>query len=307
MRRIVVLCFALLLLPAPTTRAQAVNCADFDAFEWAQSVFEADPVSYAALDPDGDGIACPELGAGAAPALWTDAVPAGAEPARLERVVDGDTVDFVLGSGQRERVRLILVDTPETVDPNEPVGCFGREASAFVAWLLELGGGSPDGEIWLESDVSERDRYGRLLRYVWVDLGNGEVYLLNEALARSGYAALSTFPPDVKYADEISAAQEFAQRHGRGLWGACPAFGAPAAPDQDQALGASQGGAAAPPVPAPNRPAGGGTGCDPSYPTLCLAASPDLDCGDVPARGFTVLPPDPHRFDGDLDGVGCEG
>jgi micrococcal nuclease len=273
---------------AASTLAQTVSCADYDAFEWAQSVYESDPAQYAALDPDGDGLACPELGAGAAPALWTSTVPAGAEPVQLSRVVDGDTADFVLSDGTVDRVRFILIDTPETVDPSRPDGCFGSEASDFTAWLLSLG-----GEIYLERDVSERDRFDRLLRYVWLDFGGGEVYLLNEALVRSGYAALSTFPPDVKYVDQVQAAQQFAQRHQRGLWGACSAFGAPAT---DQ-----------PAAPAPAAPAGNVTGaCDPSYPTLCLPASPDLNCGDIPDRRFPVVPPDPHRFDGDHDGLGCE-
>ena len=280
-----------------TTTAQAVSCTDFDAFEWAQSVYEADPVRYAALDPDGDGIACPELGPGAAPALWTTSVPAGAEPARLSRVVDGDTADFVLSDGTTDRVRFLLIDTPETVDPSRPVGCFGQEASDFTTWLLSLGE-TPGAAIYLERDVSERDQYDRLLRYVWLDLG-GEVYLVNEALARSGYASLSTFPPDVKYVEQIQAAQAFAERHQRGLWGACPSFDAPL-PVQPSDTQPARTSSQAPVAPA-------GTDCDPSYPTLCLPSSPDLDCGDIPDRRFPVLPADPHAVDGDHDGVGCEG
>jgi endonuclease YncB( thermonuclease family) len=276
---------------ATAAAAQPVTCASFDAFEWAQSVYETDPQQYAALDPDGDGVACPELGPGAAPALWTTTVPAGAEPVQLSRVVDGDTADFVLSDGTVDRVRFILIDTPETVDPSRPDGCFGQEASDFTSWLLSLGGG-----LYLERDVSERDQFGRLLRYVWLDLGGGEVYLVNEALARSGYAALSTFPPDVKYVEQIQAAQEFAQRHQRGLWGACSAFGAPASEPPAVPV--------APPASAP--PVSGAAGCDPSYPTLCLPSSPDLDCGDIADRRFPVAPPDPHRFDGDDDGLGCE-
>lgn len=299
-RFVVMLVTLLILFPgAGTTSAQAVSCASFDAFEWAQTVYEADPVRYAALDPDGDGIACPELGPGAAPALWTNAVPAGSEPARLSRVVDGDTADFVLSDGRTDRVRFILIDTPETVHPSAPVGCYGQEASNFTAWLLSLG-----GDVYLERDVSDRDRYDRLLRYVWIDFGGGEVYLLNEAIARSGYGALSTYPPDVKYVDQIRAAQEFAQRHQRGLWGACDSFGAPAVTNAP-ANTATESWAAEQPV-APPPAAAPASECHPSYPTLCLPGAPDLDCGDISARRFPVLPPDPHRFDGDHDGIGCE-
>jgi endonuclease YncB( thermonuclease family) len=72
----------------------------------------------------------------------------------------------------------------------------------------------------LEPDISERDRFGRLLRYVWLDRGH-EVYLVNEAAVRSGYAAQSTFPPDVKYEERIQAAARFAREHGYGLWSVC--------------------------------------------------------------------------------------
>lgn len=250
-----------------------------------------------------DGIACPELPNGTAPALWTDEIPEGAEAVTLNRVVDGDTAKFVLADGTIADVRFILVDTPETVDPNQPVACFGEETSAFTRWLLSLG-----GDIYLERDVSDTDRFGRLLRYVWLDFGNGEVYLVNEAIARSGYGQLSTFPPDVKYVEEVQAGVEFAQRHQLGLWGACEAFGVPAADPAPAQAPTSQ--EPAPPVQQPVQeqlpaaPAQGG--CDPSYPTLCLTYPPDLDCGDIGARRFPVDPPDPHGFDGDGDGVGCE-
>lgn len=310
-RLITAFLIALSLLPGTSTQAQTVSCANYDAFEWAQSVYESDQNRYAALDLDSDGIACPELPNGAAPALWTDEIPEGAEPAQLARVVDGDTAEFVLPDGSVADVRFTLIDTPETVDPGQPVGCFGEEASAFTAWLLSLG-----GDVYLERDVSDADRFGRLLRYVWLDFGGGEVYLVNEAIARSGYGQLSTFPPDVKYVDQIRDANAFAREHQLGLWGACESFGAPAVdpppavvPAPVQAPAVQE---AAPPVqqpvqeqPAPVVPAPV-SDCHPSYPSLCLPGSPDVDCGEIAARQFPVLPPDPHGFDGDSDGVGCE-
>ena len=82
-------------------------------------------------------------------------------------------------------------------------------------------GYSLGGDLYLETDVSDRDRFGRLLRYVWLDFGDGEVYLVNEALVRAGYAAFSTFPPDVKYVEEMREAGQFARENGYGLWSGC--------------------------------------------------------------------------------------
>jgi micrococcal nuclease len=133
----------------------------------------------------------------------------GRESARVVRVVDGDTIDVELG-GATLRVRYIGVDTPETVDPRRPVGCFGQEASDSNKALV-------DGmQVELEKDVSETDSFGRLLRYVYV---GGE--MVNEVLVREGYAQVSTFPPDVKYVDRFLAAQREAREADRGLWGAC--------------------------------------------------------------------------------------
>lgn len=289
----IAIAFMLLLLTGPSTLAQGddLNCAAFDSQVWAQSVFDEDPEANAALDLDGDGIACPELAPGAAPALWTDEIPADAEPAVLSRVIDGDTIEVILADGTVETVRLILVDTSETKKPNSPIECFGPEATAFTAWLLSLG-----GELSLEKDVSERDRFDRLLRYAWLDFGDGEVYNVSEAIVRSGYGALATFPPDVKYVDEIRAAQTFAREHEYGLWATCegPHDPLPTAVPTPEPQ----------PVPTPTQPS---PGCDPSYPTLCIPPfSPDIDCGEIGARRFPVLPPDPHGFDGEGDGIGCE-
>lgn len=274
------------------------SCADVDSQLWAQSVYESDPVRYTALDPDGNGIACDGMAAGAAPALWADAVPAGAEPATLMGVTDGDTINARIG-GQVEPVRLILIDTPETHDPNDLPECYGQEATDYLTWLLSLG-----GDLYLEPDITNRDRYDRLLRYAWLDFGGGEVYLVNEAMVRSGYAALSTYPPDVRYVDQIRDAQAFAREHGLGLWSGCTTD---ATGDTNELTGA-QGivSRPEPPAQAPGQQIASGS-CDPSYPDACIPPSPpDLDCGQISARRFTVLPPDPHRFDGDFDGVGCE-
>jgi micrococcal nuclease len=151
-----------------------------------------------------------------------DAAPASTGPGDLEanatvvRVVDGDTIvaDF---DGRRETVRLIGIDTPETVKPDAPVECFGLEASAFTARLL------PDGmPIRVERDVEARDDYGRLLGYVYV-AGDGETggTFVNLEIVRQGYATLLTFPLNVTHVDELVAAAESAERQNLGLWGGC--------------------------------------------------------------------------------------
>jgi nuclease-like protein len=144
-------------------------------------------------------------------------------------------------------------------------------------------------------------RYDRLLRYAWLDFGDGEAYLINEAMVRAGYAAFATFPPDLKYVEEMREAGRFAREHGYGLWSGCQTD----ATGDTNDLPAGQG--IVRDANASAAPAAQGGGCDPAYPGVCIAPPPpDLNCGDVPFRRFEVRPPDPHNFDGDFDGVGCE-
>ena len=140
------------------------------------------------------------------------ATPVGtASSAPVVRVVDGDTIQIRLGD-RKERVRLIGVDTPETVKPNTPVQCFGRKASAETHRLL-------DGRrVRLVPDVEPRDRYGRLLAYVY-RLPDG--LFVNAELARRGYARQMTIPPNVRFADHFRMLVAQARRAGRGLWSAC--------------------------------------------------------------------------------------
>lgn len=125
--------------------------------------------------------------------------------ARVSKVVDGDT--FELSTG--EKVRMIGIDTPETVDPRRAVGCFGKDASEKTKELIL------EKDVTIEKDVSETDRYRRLLRYVWV----GDVFI-NEYLVKEGFALASSYPPDIKYQDRFRSAQKEAQDNKRGLWGA---------------------------------------------------------------------------------------
>jgi micrococcal nuclease len=132
--------------------------------------------------------------------------------AEVVRVVDGDTL-LVRIDGAEERVRLLGIDTPESVDPRSPVDCFGPEASAATEALLPAG-----TRVTLVRDVEARDRYGRLLAYVHrADDGT----FVNLALAEQGYASVLTYPPNVAHTDELVAAAARAREAGLGLWGAC--------------------------------------------------------------------------------------
>ena len=119
--------------------------------------------------------------------------------AKITSVTDGDTVTVQAGS-KSYKVRLIGVDTPETVHPSKPVSFYGKEASNFTKENLT------DRYVYLEKDVSETDKYYRSLRYVWLNLPYPSFEdvrdkMFNGILLKEGYATLATFPPDVKYLD----------------------------------------------------------------------------------------------------------
>lgn len=189
-------------------------------------------------------------------------IPAQAQEGRCEvaRVIDGDTLECVSG----ERVRLTLIDSPEM--SQGPLGTLARQA------LLELA--PPGTDLRVELDVAERDRYRRVLAYLYLPDGT----MVNEAMVRRGYATTMVVPPNVRYVERIRRAAQLARDEGVGLWSAEPA----------ETEAASD--------------------CSEAYPDHCIPPPPpDLDCADVPHKRFRVLYPDPHRFDGDGDGVGCEG
>jgi micrococcal nuclease len=126
--------------------------------------------------------------------------------AQVTEVVDGDTI-HVLIDNKKETVRLVLVDTPETKHPTKPIEPFGPEASQFTKDLLA------GKQVKLVPDVSVRDRYGRLLMYVWVD-----DRMVNELLLEKGLARVAVFPPDVKYLEAFRAIQKKAQEAELGIW-----------------------------------------------------------------------------------------
>ena len=137
--------------------------------------------------------------------------------ATIVRAVDGDTVHVLLndasGADARETVRLIGIDTPETHRPGTPIQCFGPEASRFTAALL-----TPGTTVRLERDVEARDRYGRLLAYIF---RASDGVFVNLALARNGFAHAYTFPPNVAHTDEFVEAAGLARDEGLGLWSGC--------------------------------------------------------------------------------------
>lgn len=131
---------------------------------------------------------------------------------KVTRVIDGDTIEIEGG----EHVRYIGIDTPETVDPRKPVQCFGVEASKKNKELVE------GKTVRLEKDITDRDKYNRLLRYVWVDS-----LFVNLELVKQGFATSYSYPPDIKFQKEFSAAEKEAREAERGLWEACPVSVAP--------------------------------------------------------------------------------
>jgi len=189
----------------------------------------------------------------------------------VSRVVDGDTFRVIMDGGQEEAVRMLGVDTPETVKPGAPVEAYGKEASDFTKRLLS------NQTVCLELDVQERDRYGRLLAYVYLEDGT----FVNELIIAEGLAQVLTISPNVKYADQFLEQQRQAREAGKGLWSD--------APPPSASSGSSS-------------PGNGGAG------------EPDRDCSDFKtqseAQQFFIEAGgperDPHRLDRDGNGKVCE-
>ncbi len=194
------------------------------------------------------------------------------EVASVVEIVDGDTIKVDM-NGKIYSVRYIGIDAPETAYRNE---YYGQQATEKNRAMVS------GRKIYMFSDVSNTDASGRLLRYVVV----GGTFV-NYELVRTGYAPASNYPPDDSCVDTLRDAQSTARVALLGLW----------APTSAPIVNTA-------PVLAPTQ---GSSNCSPSYPSVCIPPPPpDLDCKDIPYRRFTVLPPDPHGFDGDSDGIGCE-
>lgn len=154
--------------------------------------------------------------------------PGGFEEAEVVRIVDGDTIRVVIESvtpgpgaglgeiGREYPVRLIGIDTPESVRRGYPVECFGREASAALAALIE------GRRVRLVKDVEETDRFDRLLRYVYL----GEE-MANARLVTNGYAHAFTYPPNIRHSELFVQLQREAREENRGLWSPETCSGSP--------------------------------------------------------------------------------
>ncbi len=123
---------------------------------------------------------------------------------KVARIIDGDTIEIESG----EKIRYIGINTPE-IDDKDPIKlCFAQKAALKNKELIE------GKQVSLVKDVSETDKYGRLLRYVYV----GDIFV-NDFLVRQGFAQVNTYPPDVKFKEQFQEAEQEARQNKRGLWG----------------------------------------------------------------------------------------
>jgi micrococcal nuclease len=200
-------------------------------------------------------------------------------------VVDGDTIRVLMPDGNEERVRLIGIDAPEDGS------LLAQKATSYLEDLIL------SEDVRLVVDVSDRDRFGRLLRYVYA----GDIFV-NEEMVRAGLAIAIRYEPDTAMASVLEAAEIGAEGAALGLF-------SPAATTtittNSATTTATTRAATTKTVAATTTT--GQANCHPSYPDFCIAPPPpDLDCGDIGAKDFIVRPRDPHGFDRDNDGIGCE-
>ena len=216
--------------------------------------------------------------------------PPGTQFAVVTRVVDGDTIRVDI-NGKEYPVRYIGIDAPEPNATDPAVKKLADAATRINATLVE------GQDVFLERDVSETDRFDRLLRNVWLVDSGGSRVLVNLELVRLGYAKVTTYPPDEKYVGYLMTAEASAKADQLGLWapGSDPvSTSSPAAQATANTLVAASD--------------IGGSDCHPSY-SPCLPIVGDLDCADVRAMGkdpVRVKGPDEYRLDSDKDGLGCE-
>lgn len=145
----------------------------------------------------------------------SDDTPGSTVAATVTRVVDGDTIKVDV-DGRKDTVRYIGMDTPESVKPDTPVQCYAENASHQNARLL------PDGQaVKLVIGAEPRDRYGRLLAYVY---RSPDGLFVNAELLRGGFAHTLTIPPNDRLAPRFAQLEEQARSAGRGLWRACPSL-----------------------------------------------------------------------------------
>lgn len=135
------------------------------------------------------------------------------EQSTVKEVIDGDTIELTNG----QKVRYIGINTPETSHPRKGIECFGKEAKQKNKEIME-------GKIiYMAKDVSETDRYDRLLRFVYLPNPHAthEALFVNQYLVEQGYAYASSYPPDISKNDIFNQAQKLAEEQNRGLWKSC--------------------------------------------------------------------------------------
>jgi endonuclease YncB( thermonuclease family) len=208
--------------PAPTATATVdpalPTCQQFDAWVWAQTVFQEDVDRLApSLDPDGNGIACEDLPMqGFAPALWTDSMPEGLTAVRVTGFYNGDTMQ-ILANGQLDVLHLN--------GTTAPLGdqCGYGSAGSFLAFVLNL---APSLTLYVDYQNAVRDEQNRLVADVWYDYA-GDPYLINEVIVRNGWAVSTPIDGMDGYADQIETAEAFAADHVLGAHFECGGVGAP--------------------------------------------------------------------------------
>jgi micrococcal nuclease len=223
-------------------------------------------------------------------ALLLTTLLAGASSARADHttsctvasVVDGDTFDCIDGT----RVRLLQIDTPE-------IGaCGGQWAKAALANIFLKAG----TQTRLEYDAVTEDQYGRHLAAPIVVGTDGTDYNISIVMVYVGLARAAYYGDNAKYLDWANASETYARVAQWNMW-------QPGGPFAGGTFGDENCGAASPAAPSPP----GSGNCDPSYPDVCIPSPPpDLDCPQISERNFRVIGADPHRLDGDNDGIGCE-
>lgn len=197
---------------------------------------------------------------------------------RVLDVIDGDTVE--VGYRGTTSVRIIGIDTPETVSPSTPDECYGAKASAAATRILQ----GRQVELVFDPSQGRTDKYGRTLAYLRIP-GRGDFGL---AMIRRGYAAEYTYDTAYRHQRRYLAAEQRAGAANRGMWGAC---GGPDTPLHKPD-----------PAPNPSEPSGN---CEPGYNPCVPVYPPDVDCADVQGP-ITVTGSDPHGLDGEGDGIACE-
>ena len=213
----------------------------------------------------------------------TPALAQSTQTVTVERVVDGDTIEVNPAVNGAQDVRLLGVDTPETVDPNEPVEPYGPEASAFTKQQLE------GVRVTLIFDQEKRDQYGRALAYVQI---SSQSETFNETLLKQGYAQLYIVSPNDRYEVTFSQAQDLARQAQRGIWELTK---------EQQCELADRG----------NGIGEGSSGCEGQAPPPTPDPGVDKDCGDFQSQAEAQAelerdPSDPNNLDADNDDIACE-